>query len=188
MALSSLELNFQCKFALTSGQSTKYNIEKGPDIIQSPQLLIMFKVTSPLFIHLSFKKPFLQPKTGYPSFFFLYIFYWPQYFTCWNSLWLPSDLCCIEFVWFQYILRTSYQSPKGSANWSFINEKEQSWISNCVRLVFLFIIADQTMGVKTGLKGEAFAGNNLFVGRQWKVINEKEKTRGRERRKWERAQ
>lgn len=31
------------------------------------------------------------------------------------------------------------------------------------------------MGVKTGLKGEAVTGNNLFVGRQWKVINEKER-------------
>lgn len=44
------------------------------------------------------------------------------------------------------------------------------------------------MGVKTGLKGEVVAGNNLFVGRQWKVINEKKKTRGLEWRMQERAQ
>lgn len=44
------------------------------------------------------------------------------------------------------------------------------------------------MGVKTGLKGKAFVENNLFVGRQWKVINEKKKTRGLEWRKRGRAQ
>lgn len=43
-------------------------------------------------------------------------------------------------------------------------------------------------GSQNGLKGDAVVGNNLFVGRQWKVINEKKKTRGLEWRKRKRAQ
>lgn len=54
----------------------------------------------------------------------------------WYAFWLPHDSYCIEFIWFQYISCTTYQSLGSVENESFIDEMGQPWISNCICLIY----------------------------------------------------